>query len=411
MENTFIQYANSFQAVARLGLEGISELMQKLSNPQDSLSLIHVAGTNGKGSVCCFLQNILTDAGYKTGKFTSPNMLRVNERISIDGKDISDYDMQRLIKKVEEKAKTMSQMPTQFEIWTAAAFCFFAEQKCDFVILEVGLGGERDATNIIKNPKISVITKIAKDHTEYLGNSIEEITAAKAGIIKDGSITVTCPQESAVMKIISDKAVQKNNRLIVAKEAKLHEFNGENEIFDYGEIKNIKLSMLGEHQAQNAALAIECAKALNIGEKHIKSGILKAKNIGRLEILSKNPFIIFDGAHNKNGMNSLSKALMRYFYGKDICFIMGFMRDKDIKGAVAELFTAEIFKKSEIYTVAVENNERSAKATDLADILSGMNLKATPQPSLAEAVKKASRHEISVICGSLYLYKDYFNAL
>ena len=409
MEQSFIKYANSFQAVARLGLEGISELMQKLSNPQDSLSFIHIAGTNGKGSVCCFLQNILTDAGYRTGKFTSPNMLRVNERISIDGEDISDYDMKRLLEKVEEKAKQMSQMPTQFEIWTAAAFCYFAEQRCDLVILEVGLGGERDATNIIKSPKISVITKIAKDHTEYLGNSIEEIASAKAGIIKNNSITVTCPQEDAVMQVISKKTAQKNNALIVTKKVQLHTFNGENEIFDYDGIKNIKLGMLGEHQSQNAALAIECAKILNIGEEHIRNGLFKAKNIGRLEILSKNPFIIFDGAHNKNGMNSLADSILRYWREKDICFIMGFMRDKDIRGAVSELFSG-ISKNCEVYTVAVENNERSASAQDLASILSDIGLNAIPQTSLAEAVKKASRHQVLVICGSLYLYKDFFES-
>ena len=190
MSSDFKKFANSFQAVARLKLEGITCLMKHLGNPQDDLKFIHIAGTNGKGSVCNFLQNIFSDAGYRTGRYTSPNLISVCERISVDGELISQVDIDRIMKVVENAAKAVEveigDFPTQFEIWTAAAFCYFKEQKCDIVILETGLGGVRDATNVIKPPVAAVITTIDVDHVEYLGNSLTGIAEAKAGIIKNG---------------------------------------------------------------------------------------------------------------------------------------------------------------------------------------------------------------------------------
>ena len=176
MDNNFKKFANSFQAVARLRLEGISCLMKYLGNPQNNLKFIHIAGTNGKGSVCNFLQCIYTDAGYRTGRYTSPNLVSVCERISVDGVLISDEDINRILSTVEDAARKveteLGDLPTQFEIWTAAAFCYFKEQNCDMVILETGLGGTRDATNVIAAPVCSVITSIDIDHTEYLGDRL-----------------------------------------------------------------------------------------------------------------------------------------------------------------------------------------------------------------------------------------------
>lgn len=416
-DKEFKTYANSFQAVAKLRLESITLLMEYLGNPQDKLKFIHVAGTNGKGSVCCFLQNILTNSGYKTGKYTSPNMLRVNERISIDGNDISDVDLDELLKKVHEKANLVKEklgdLPTQFEIWTAAAFCWFYQNNCDYVVLETGLGGRKDATNVIKNPVISVITRIAKDHTEFLGETLSEIAAEKAGIIKEtenGGVTVTLSQEQSALEVISSVAKLNNNKLIITKIPLVHDFSGEFEVFDYDEIKEIKTKMLGLHQAENASLAIECAKALNIPEKYILSGILKAKNPGRMEIISDNPLILFDGAHNKNGMTSLVNALDRYFSDYKKSFVIGFMKDKDIKSAVNVLKENGYDKDTTFYTVMVKDNPRADSAENLAKRLSEHNLNAIPALSITDAIKKASQNNtMIVICGSLYLYKDFFD--
>ncbi len=415
-KNDFIKYANSFQAVAKLRLESIKKLTALLDNPQNSLRFIHIAGTNGKGSVCSFLQNILTDAGYVTGKFTSPNMLRVNERICVDGEEISDADMERIFKIVEQKAQTvkeeLGEIPTQFEIWTAAAFCYFKEKKCDYVVLETGLGGTRDATNVIKNPVITVITQIAKDHTEYLGETLTEIAGEKAGIIKNDGVTLTVPQSEEIIDILKTTAKEKNNDFIIAEETVLHKFSEFYEEFDYKNLKELKISLLGAHQAQNASLAIECCKYLGIEEKHIRSGLLKAKNPGRLDIINTKPLTLFDGAHNKNGMSALSSSLKRCFSDKKICFIMGFMRDKDIDGAIEELTKNGFGKNNEVFTVSVKENPRSASSEELADIISTHGFSCTPCCDIQNAYKKATAlNKMIVICGSLYLYKDFMSDL
>lgn len=411
-KSNFIKYANSFQAVAKLRLESINKLTALLGNPQDSLKFIHVAGTNGKGSVCSFIQNILTDAGYVTGKYTSPNMLRVNERIVIDKSEISDTDLERILETVHQMAELVKEetgeLPTQFEIWTAAAFCYFKEKKCDYVILETGLGGTRDATNIIKNPVITVITKIAKDHTEYLGETLREIAGEKAGIIKENGITITIPQDEEVIDVLKNTAIKNNNNFIIAEDVIVHEFKNYCEEFDYKNLKNLKLSLLGVHQAQNATLAIECSKILGIDEEYIRSGLLKAKNVGRLDIINKNPLTLFDGAHNKNGMNALSNSLKRCFSDKEICFIMGFMRDKDIDGAIEELTKNGFGINNEVFTVSVKDNPRSATAEGLSDIISKYGFICAPCENIKIAYEKATKlNKMIVICGSLYLYKDF----
>lgn len=415
----FIKYANSFQSVAKLRLESISLLMNELSNPQDDLKFIHIAGTNGKGSVCCFLQSILEDAGYKTGKYTSPNMLSVNERICINSKNISDNDLSELMSVVLEKAEIvkekLGELPTQFEIWTAVAFCYFKSQNCDYVVLETGLGGERDATNIIKNPVISAITRISIDHVEYLGDTISDITKAKAGIIKKsiyGGCTITIPQEVPVIDILKSTAKFNNNTFITTSTPLLHDYNGEYELFDYMNFKDIKMSMCGHHQAENASIAIECAKYLNIDKQYIYSGIKKAKNPGRFEILSKTPYILFDGAHNKNGMQSLSDNLIRCFKNTKKCFIMGFMKDKDILGAIMTLKENNLDKDATVYTVKVKDNPRAMDEVELSKMLTSCGFDAVACSDISSALNLATKeNKMIVVCGSLYLYKDLYEIL
>ncbi len=403
----FKTYANSFQAVAKLRLESIRALLEILGNPQNKLKFIHVAGTNGKGSVCAYLQNILTLSGLKTGKYTSPNMISVCERINIDGKDISNSEMERLMEKVRlgaEKVKdNLGEMPTPFEIWTAAAFCFFYEQKCDAVVLETGLGGERDATNIIPSPIASVITRIALDHTEYLGNTIAEIAKAKAGIIKENSMVITLPQQKDAMEVIKAACTKQKSKLILTSPAAPLGFEDIYEGFDYKEIKGIVSGLGGFAQIENASLAIETALALGISPEHIKQGIKNARHMGRFEIVSENPFIIFDGAHNENGMNSLMTSLKRYFKNKDITFVMGVMADKDY-GKMLDIIRENGYKN--IRCVSVKDNPRAESAEKLSQAAKAHNLSAIPCESLKAALKNLEG--ITVICGSLYLYKDYF---
>ena len=208
MNESFLKYANSFHAVARLRLESITCLLEILGNPHNKISCVHVAGTNGKGSVCAFLQCILTASGKKTGRYISPEMFDLRERITIDGEMIPQTDLDTLLSEVQtaaEKAKeSLGELPTQFEIWTAAAFLYFHRQNCDVAVIETGLGGERDATNVIENPLLSIITRIDMDHMNYLGDSLYEIAQAKAGIIKNGCPVITLKQQPDAQRAIDE---------------------------------------------------------------------------------------------------------------------------------------------------------------------------------------------------------------
>lgn len=408
MKNDFIKYANSFQAVSKLGLESPTQLLELLGNPHKDLKFIHVAGTNGKGSVCCFLQSILSKAGYKTGKFTSPDMLSVHERITIDNVPISDEDMNKTMEKVqiaaEQTKEILGTIPTQFEIWTAAAFCYFKENNCDIVVLEVGLGGRLDATNVIDSPVVSVITRIDIDHINYLGDTIEQITKEKCGIIKENSKVVTIPQDKNIITIINNFCTEKNSPLTISKIPESHP-NEHRECFNYDEIKDIKLSLAGINQVENASLAIETAKILSIDSEFIKQGLLSTKHIGRFEIISKSPYTVYDGAHNENGFKSLLNNLNRYFNTKEITFICAFMKDKDISNIYSLLEPYRPYSK--IITTTVLNNERAESAEELSNKFSNKGFLTMHSENVKTAYELAKKDsDLIVICGSLYLYKD-----
>ena len=407
----FKQYANSFQAKSRLGLRSIGLLCQKCENPQNSLKFIHVAGTNGKGSVCAFLECILTDSGLRCGKFISPNMIDVCERISIGGKNISKEELEVILQRVEKHAKEIEKeegaLPTQFEIWTAAAFLYFKEKNCDIVVLETGLGGRLDATNIIKSPLLSVITKIDIDHTEYLGNTIEKIAAEKAGIIKENSCVVSSVQRQCVTQVLSLKAREMKSTFDIAPVCENPRCENGQEIFDLPFLPDLKINLAGIHQTQNAALAVIAAQKLNIDEKYIRSGLLRARNIGRFERICDNPAIIFDGAHNLSGTQSLINTLKRYYPRKKMSVIYASMADKDIDASL-RLFKENGFcENAEFFAVTVKDNPRAQEAAVLAQKLRFFGFNAQACDNMPEAYKKATAaNDITVICGSLYLYKD-----
>ncbi len=406
----FKGYANSFQAIAKPGLESITALLNNMGNPQDKLSFVHVAGTNGKGSVCEFLRTMLTHAGYKTGIYTSPNMFCVNERINIDGANISDENLKKLLEEVEPKCvKTKEQIgvyPTQFEIWTAMAMKYFCDNNCDIVVLETGLGGRLDATNIVKTTRLSVITHIALDHMQYLGDTTAKIAAEKAGIIKPDTDVVSAFSDSEAAAVIENACKERSCRLTMAEKFKEGRHDGIYEIICGEEFEGVKLSLGGINQLDNASCAVSAAKILNLPHESIKFGLENTAHMGRFEKIREN--LYFDGAHNPDGISALKKNLGRYFPNSEKVYIIATMADKDISASLKLLQDG----RSEIMAVAVENNERSMSACELAKRARSLGFDASAYDNIADACRGAvMRGKLTVVCGSLYLYADLINAL
>ena len=405
----FKSYANSFQTVSRLGLERISDLLARLGNPEKDLRCLHVAGTNGKGSVAVYLSSILTAAGQTVGLFTSPNLVRVNERIRIDGEPIGDGDLDRLLGKVETAAKeteaALSDPPTQFEIWTAVAFLYFKEKAVDYVVLETGLGGEFDATNVIPGNVASILTKIDLDHTEYLGDTVEKIAETKSKIIKAACETgcvISAPQDPAAERVIRERADSVGVTPVFVEPPAPGDFFGICERFTYRGI-DLSPSLGGTHQIENACIACETALRLGIAPDAIARGISTARHPGRLELLSCDPVILYDGGHNPNGITALNGSLDRYFPGCEMTVIFACMKDKDIAPSLRLL--AEPGR--DFLFTTVQNNPRALPALDLAAKAAALGIAGEPCDTLAAALERAKeRGKMTLICGSLYLYAD-----
>ncbi len=407
--SSFAHFANSFQAVTVPGLERIGMLCELLGNPERELRIIHVAGTNGKGSTSANIACILEDAGFKVGKYISPNLIKVNERISVCGEDISDAALSEVLEKIRplsaEVEKKLGLAPTQFEIWTAAAFYYFAEQKCDYVVLEVGLGGELDATNVIERCELSVITRLGLDHTQYLGGTIAEIAAAKAGIIKKNQAVdavITVKQEDEALKVIEKRAEELGKRLIVAEPTPLGAI-GAYECFSLDGIGEIRCGISGYHQIENASLAAIAAHELGIDGSHIVSGIARAKNPARFEVISENPDVIYDGGHNENGITALMSSLERYYPCRAKTVVFACMKDKEIAESLKMLSAGN----TEFIFTTVKDNPRADTAEGLLKRAEALGFSGTAYEQIGEAYEAAvSRGRLTVICGSLYLYKD-----
>lgn len=405
----FIQSTKTFGS--KLGLERIEQLVDRLGNPEKKLQIIHVAGTNGKGSTIAFMSSVLCQAGYKVGIYTSPGLYNFNDRIRINQKEIDDESVGRIIGEIKEKIKEMLaegyEHPTEFEIMTALALVYFAEQNCNLVILEVGLGGKLDSTNVIKAPMLSVITPIDYDHMDILGDTIEEIAKEKAGILKRGTRLVMSPQREEAEVVILKRA----ERLDIP----VHKV-------DYSDIQPIswdtntqcfsvdqeeyKTSILGFHQLQNALVAIEALYALEtlgvrVPQDALKKGLVMARWPARFEILDKDPLVVIDGAHNLQGVKILKENLKSYFGEKEIIFIMGVMKDKNYKEMIEEL--KPIMHK--VYTVT-PNNSRALSAVELQKALEeeGVNSKACLgiTSALEASLNEVGENQIICAFGSLY---------
>ena len=337
----------------KFGLENTNKLMALMDNPYLKFKSIHIAGTNGKGSVSAMLASVLQEAGYKVGLYTSPHLINFTERIRINGKEISEA---RVIEFTDEIRNRLAAAdiadcgdreftPTFFEFTTTIAFTYFAEENVDIAVIETGMGGRLDSTNVIK-PLVSVITQIAYDHKEFLGDTIQKIANEKAGIIKEEGIVVSSPQNNEAMDLLKTVAREKGARLFAAdKDTSVAEkqCNLEGCIFDYKGIKNVfkdlLISLAGRHQMQNAATALLALEALGlkINEAAIREGLRKTKWPGRLEIVEREPLIILDGAHNPAAAGRLKEFLLEFANDKKIILVLGILADKDITGIISEL--------------------------------------------------------------------------
>lgn len=378
-----------------LGLDNMRELMGRLGNPQDKLKIIHVAGTNGKGSVIAYLYTVLREAGYRVGRYISPALYSYRERMEVSGEAVSREDFAICLSRTAQAISQMTEEglphPTPFEIETAVAFLFFEMKKCELVLLEVGMGGSLDATNIIKTPVLSVLASISIDHIGFLGNTLGEIAKTKAGIIKKGCPMITIHQKAEAENAIKDvcgicgvpfREADGNQALVIEESPEGQSFRYEGEEY--------RISLGGVYQKENAVLAIETLKMLSeIGfptiEEQRKEGLFRTRWNGRFTVLSREPLFIVDGAHNPAAAEKMASSIRHYFDGKKIYFIIGMFRDKDYREVL--LKTCPYAEK--IFTIEAPDNPRALPAEELALAAREFHRDVQAMKSVEEAVETA----------------------
>ena len=395
------------------GLERISELCERLGHPESELRFVHVAGTNGKGSFCSMMSWILRKAGYKVGLYTSPYVRFFNERMCIDGEPISNDDLAEITAYVRPIADSMRDRPTEFELITAIAFEYFKRNKCDVVVLEAGMGGRLDSTNIIKTPLLSVITGIALDHTAFLGDTVEKIAAEKAGIIKRGVPVLFGGADASAERVIREAAEKWESEYFAVdyNSISIKRADLDATVFDFGKRRDLRINLLGLYQPRNAAAVITAAdilrtRGLEIPESAIYEGLESARWSARFEIIKRDPLVIFDGAHNPQGIDASVQSIRHYFGDKKICVLTGVLRDKDHAYIADRLSTV-----ADRAFVITPDNPRALGASEYAAELCEKGVKATPCESIGKAyelaVKAAKEYDSAVVClGSLYTYSE-----
>lgn len=401
------------------GLASVERLCERLGNPQDELKFIHIAGTNGKGSVLAFCSEILKASGYRTGRYISPTIFEYRERIQLNKRPISQKEMCRLMELMknlcEEIVAEGFPHPTAFEIETAMAFYYFKEQKCDIVVLETGLGGELDATNIVKTTILEIFTSISLDHMGVLGGSLSEIAKNKAGIMKTGSRVVALKGDDDVMKVLAGRAKELSIPLRIADPAELKGMNSslEKQSFHYGEYRNLTIHMAGKYQLENAMLAVcameELVRAgVPVKEKAVYKGLSDAQWPGRFQVLAKSPLFIADGAHNRDAAVRLAQSIQFYFTKRRIIYIIGILRDKEQD----EILKATCPLASQILTVPT-TGERGFSSYELACVAKEYHGNVTAVDSVQEAVELAylfsDKNTVVIAFGSLSYLGNLIN--
>ena len=430
-----IKYLERFLNCEKTGYKGKNvfnlgriEMLSKLfNNPHNTFHSIHIAGTKGKGSIASFISSILTEAGYRTGLYTSPHLVTPRERIRINREMIGEEEFAGILEDFRSKYENadLDFAPTFFEVMTVLAFYYFYRKKIDIGVIEAGLGGRLDATNII-DPILCVISPISYDHMHILGKSLKEITFEKTGIIKKGSICVSSGQEGEVLEIISERCNSLGVELVVVGRDVVFnsvEYNVEREIFKVDGMlrayNNLESSLLGVHQLANAATAVAAAEVLirkgfNISSDDIRDGLYKAENPGRCEIVSENPLIILDGAQNRASARAIKDTIKRNMFFKRIILILGISKDKDIEGVCSELVSASdviILTKSKVKRAAEPDVIKLSAERFCRDRERIIVTRKTVEEAIAYAISISTSHDVILITGSLFLVgeaKEYF---
>lgn len=390
------------------GLGRTQELLEKMGNPEKKLKFVHIAGTNGKGSTAAMTASILSKAGYRTGLYTSPYIYRFHERIQVDGVEISDEDLTEITEYVKPLADSMAQSPTEFELVCCIAFEYFYRKKCDIVVLEVGMGGAWDATNVIEVPEVAVITNIGLDHTEYLGDTVEKIAETKSGIFKPHGHAVvyrsTPSVEAVYERVCAERDVSLRKADFEGLVLKAHTLEGQ--VFDCGSRKNLVLPLLGDHQLHNASVVLSIADTLigegwKISEQNIYDGIRDVRWPGRFDIVCRKPLFIIDGGHNPQCIEALVKNIRDYLAGKKVIALTGVLADKDY----ADMYKP-VMPLVDRFVCITPPNPRKLEAEQLAQYLRQAGAQAQASESILDGVKKAMElagKDGVVLCfGSLY---------
>lgn len=400
------------QYVGEFTLEPLKELLRRLGDPQDRLTYVHIGGTNGKGSTLAFVSTILKEAGYRVGRYISPTIFSYRERIQVNEQYISREDLVRLTERIRAVGQEMLaeglKHPTMFEAETALAFLYFLEQRCDLVVLEVGRGGQTDATNVISRAAVTVLTSISMDHMGFLGNTLGEIARNKAGIIKPGCTVVTFKQEPEAEAEIMKKAeelhcpvVTVDPALAVNRERGLFR-----QVFDYKERTQVEIALSGEYQFSNGALALEVIdvlkkKGYQIPEEAVREGMRRTVWNGRFTVVARDPYVIVDGAHNRDAAQKLQETIEKYLGGRRLIYIMGVLADKEYEIVVQKT----VPYAAEVITVMTPDNPRALPAEALAKTVAKYNSHVQAAGSLTEAVERAyelaDKEDVILIFGSL----------
>ena len=420
----FERFKKSLKGIVKpgsfLGLERIFALLRLLGDPQEKVKCIHVAGTNGKGSVVEMTAEILRAAGYKTGRYISPALFDFNERISVNGVHITDGEYKKLLIEVKDAAKqvekTLGEPPTEFEFVTVLAFLYFADKKCDFVVIETGLGGRLDATNVLKSLICSVITSVGMDHIKELGDTLTKIAGEKAGIIKQDCDTVSDIQEPEVSEAIKTRCNEMNSRLHIAEPEKVivQTCDRNGLVFDYGELKNLRLSLCGDYQSKNVAVVLKTVEVLRlkgfeISDSAVRKGLHHAVWPGRMAFISKKPVVLFDGAHNLPGVKALASSLKQMFPNQKFIFVTGVLADKDYHEMITEFAPLA----AHVITITPPN-PRALSADELAKNIAPYVNDVHPaediKKGIAEAKALQKKTGLPICCfGSLYNAKEVYD--
>lgn len=400
-----------------LGLESMRELLKRLGDPQKDLRFVHIAGTNGKGSVLAYLSTVLTQAGYRTGRYLSPHLCSVRERFQVDGQMISRENFVRHLTAVAEAAEEIADAgvgrPTYFEVGTAVAMLHFRETNCDIVVLETGLGGSLDATNVVETSVLEIITSISRDHMEVLGDTLEKIAGEKAGIIKPHTMVVSARQEPEAARVLEEVCRARQCTLdTVDLDQVIPLSRGlEEQCFTYKGWEQVRIGLTGTYQLKNAALALESVLELRklgfaISDQQVYEGMRRTVWRGRFTPIAREPAVILDGAHNEGGARELRDSLQLYFGGKKLYYIFGILKDKAYEKVID--LTAPL--ASRIITVETPDNPRAMPAQELKAAVAAVNPAVEAAGSLREAVHRAyglaGRDDVIVIFGSLSFLSD-----